>query len=116
MKRGRADGWPQSIDELNAAQSSNTRVEGYGLEVRSVLACLFCGAADFLTLKIMDLALKGDADYAVAGHCEECGRSAEVRVSHDGPSTLGGFVQTGGDDPPEWLTAVLPIRREEPTV
>jgi hypothetical protein len=35
--------------------------------------------------------------------CSECGRSGRSLVQRDASGVRFEFVQTGGDDPPEWL-------------
>lgn len=92
---------PTSLEELNARATANIRIEGYGLEVRTVAACPWCGAPDWATWPVTDFEYKAMQTETT---CSECGRSGKIIVTdHGDGSTSAEIVQTGGDDPPDWL-------------
>jgi hypothetical protein len=98
---------PRDVEELGAAQMANARIEGYGFEVTTVMPCPWCGTADWARLKIAEMTME-PGDYAVKGSCGRCGREGEIRVTRSPGETVGGFVQTGGPDAPEWLQPAPP--------
>lgn len=91
---------PTSAQACAARSDANRRMEGYGAEVSSVEPCPFCGASDFLVLRLGDL--PASADVGHDGLCRLCGREARYVVT----LTLHGMevelVQTGGPPPPAW--------------
>lgn len=89
---------PTTREEYERAFALNTKIEGMGFDVTSILPCPFCAAPDFMPIKIID----APTDMAKAYTCEVCGRSGTNIVTTDGGLSVE-FVQTAGDDPPEWL-------------
>lgn len=91
---------PESMDQLGALTTQNLRVEGYGLDVVTVLPCPFCAAPDWARLPILTTpeAMKTGAT------CGSCGRGAKAEFT-DFPN--GGYqfelVQTSGPDQPDWM-------------
>lgn len=102
---------PTSMDEYNAMFAQNSYVDGFGPEVASHVACPFCAAPNFMTLKPMEMALSDDLTFE--GICEECGRSGRSVMKRDASGSAMNFEQTGGDDPPPWLQPPPPDARPE---
>lgn len=91
---------PQSLDEYNHRYSQNFRVTGFGLDVTNHFPCPFCAAPDWYVVRLLDFGR--DSPNLT---CRHCGRSGQLQYAE----LVGGgshmrFVQTGGDDAPEWLT------------
>ena len=84
---------PATLADLTAAQISN----GSAYDGGAVIACPFCGAANFMTLP---LASNRDA-LAAGATCSECGRSGRYAFAGGivAPGIAYTFVQTGGADP-----------------
>lgn len=93
---------PTNIDEYNKQYLLNCEITGAGFDVGQVLACPFCCAPGFMTMKPMELALSDDAGQENCT-CAECGRSGRNIITREPGETRLEFVQTGGDDPPDWL-------------
>lgn len=93
---------PTNIEEYNKLYVLNCEVKGFGFEVAQTLACPFCCARDFMTLKPIDMAMDDDAGQQECT-CETCGRSGRNIITREPGETRLEFVQTGGDDPPDWL-------------
>jgi hypothetical protein len=98
---------PQNVDEYLGRFRANERCFGYGLDVSMGMPCPFCAAPDFVVYRVVDV----ESAMNKGATCKECGRSARALFTHDGPSTSFEIVQTGGDDPPDWLTPKM--RRHE---
>lgn len=90
---------PQTFEELQARTLQNQRMSGYGLETKMHITCPFCGAPDYAEIRVV--AVQEDASKNAT--CKECGRSTRTEFYRSGPSIRFEIVQTGGDDPPEWL-------------
>lgn len=96
---------PKSKEEYEVRSFQNTYVSGYGLSVKQHFACPFCGAKDWAEARILELV----EEMSKPRRCSECGRSAVIEFSSPSPgATSFSILQTGGDDPPEWV----PIRRK----
>lgn len=86
----------------------NTKIEGFGMEVRQVLACPFCCAPGFMTLWVIKNG-GPSAGLEKGATCEMCKRGAKGIVEHTpGGGTKFEIVQTCGEDPPAYLP---PMRR-----
>lgn len=90
---------PTNREDFERAFVLNTKVEGLGFDVTQILACPFCAAPDFQTVRI----ITAHGDLAKPALCEVCGRAGRMIVVAHGTGTDAEFVQTGGDDPPEWM-------------
>lgn len=90
---------PNSMAEYSERFHNNNKIEGYGTAVKTIAPCPFCAASDWLCMPILDVegALKKGAT------CKECGRSAKAIFKYENGDKSFEIVQTGGDDPPEWL-------------
>lgn len=92
-------------DEYEKRFAENQVIEGYGLETTVHLPCPFCAAPDFIIHKVVE----AEEAYLKGGVCTECGRGAKIEFSVNTPSNKQfEFVQTCGDDPPDYLP---PMRR-----
>jgi hypothetical protein len=91
---------PTSAEECVRRMAANRRLEGYGPDVRAVEACPFCGAADFVVLRIADV-VNGPFPRE-DGLCRSCGRSARFEVRPAGSGVEVELTQTGGPPPPDW--------------
>ncbi len=106
---------PRDAAEYQARFHANSQVGGYGLEVHQHMPCPFCAAPGWATWYIAgELAGKPSLDDQMRAEstCSECGRSGKAIVIRDAHGVSAEFVQTGGDDPPTWLTP--PPRRVTP--
>jgi hypothetical protein len=75
-------------------------IEGYGFgNVYMTSPCPFCAAPGWLKWEMLDVrpAMEKGAT------CSECGRSARAIFKDDHGRAAFEIVQTGGDDPPEYL-------------
>ena len=94
---------PTSQAEYESRFETSSRIEGYGYDVRTVVACYFCGAPGFQTWRIWNT----DEDMQTEATCAECGRSGKAVIDRTPGSVVARFVQTGGPDPDPWV----PIKR-----
>lgn len=90
---------PSSVEEYERLSMANLRYEGYGFDTTMVMPCPFCAAPDFHTV----LLINSHEELAREATCAHCGRSARMLLTSSGGATTGELVQTGGDDPPEWM-------------
>lgn len=93
---------PASYDEYMKRFKLGETVNGYGIDTSVSTPCPFCAAPDFMKFKIMEVqpAMENGAT------CSECGRSARAIVKRESGNISFEIVQTGGDDPPEWLPQI----------
>lgn len=98
---------PQNMEEYRERFAKNEAIEGEGLETRTRMPCPFCGAPDFMVHRVID----SEIHFAKGATCKECGRSAKMVIESTEKGTIFELVQTGGDDPPEWL--IPKMRRVE---
>lgn len=91
---------PHNKEELAARIQKNSRIEGYGLETASHMACPFCGEAEFMRIRVIAAA----DDMEKGGHCEQCDRGARCIVDRTDPNSIQSIlVQTDGPMAPLWL-------------
>jgi hypothetical protein len=90
---------PTSYDEYIERFHSNQRITGYGLATKTHYPCPFCAAPDWMVAWILET----DTAIEKGATCNECGRSAKAIVKQTKGGVTFEFVQTGGDDRPEWL-------------
>lgn len=93
---------PTSPAEYLARTKANTKYSGVGLATMMHVPCPFCGAAEFVVCAVI-----GGAERAFekGATCRECNRGCRAIFTRSAPGSLGfEFVQTGGDEPPDWLT------------
>lgn len=90
---------PTNMEEYTSRFMSNSGVTGYGVETAQIFPCFFCAAPNFMTCKIVNI----EKDMEKGATCLECGRSAKARFFRNGGQITFEFLQTGGDDPPDWL-------------
>lgn len=100
---------PPNKDEYERLYHANTKIEGFGMEVRQVLACPFCCAPGFMTLWVIKNG-GPQAGLAKGATCERCKRGAKGIIKHQGGGVQFEIVQTVGDDPPAYLP---PMRRAD---
>lgn len=93
-----------SIAELNATIEANTTITGFGLDTTMHAPCPFCGAPDFMVYRIID----SREAMAKGGTCTACKRSMRGIVQSNPLQTQVSFVQTGGDDLPDWYEPKVP--------
>lgn len=98
---------PTNAEEYAERFRENQVMTGFGGGVEVHSPCPFCAAADWQIFKIVSM----EDDTALPVTCAECGRTAQILYTHklDGGVHFE-VVQTGGDDPPEWLPGP-PMRR-----
>lgn len=85
----------------------NTKIDGFGMEVRQVLACPFCCAPGWLTVWVIK---NGGPEAAMreGATCGQCGRGSKAIMTRSAGGVSFEFVQTCGEDPPAYLP---PMRR-----
>lgn len=96
---------PTSQDEFIRRFRNNENVTGFGDGTTVHMPCMFCGAADCLVYRILDMTETINRGAV----CGECGRgirglvlqSAEIGVELR-------FFQTVGPDGPDWMTVRVP--------
>ena len=91
---------PHNLAEYHQLFMQRVEIAGSGAGVTTHVPCPFCCAPGFQSLPITDTegAMRREAT------CAECGRSGLCLFDKSEPSvTKFEFVQTGGDDPPDWL-------------
>lgn len=86
-------------EEYEKRFHENAQVTGEGLETTMHMPCPFCAAADFLVHHIIDT----ENAYEGGAVCGECGRGAKAIFTRSEGNTTFEFVQTMGDDPPDFL-------------
>ncbi len=90
---------PKTQAEYNAKCIHNSRASGWGLETKQHFPCPGCAEPDWKVARIIDV----ETDLATDTTCQHCGRSFKVLMDRQNPNSLQfEFVQTGGDDLPEW--------------
>lgn len=106
---------PTTSEEYTARFSLNMRTSGCGVRgVTQHFPCPFCAAPDWYVVKIIDFGPPPNvygATEAGPFTCAECGRSGKFIHNRQPGSVTSEFVQTGGDDPPPFMTP--PPRRVE---
>lgn len=94
---------PENFETYNALMCQRATVSGFGIDgVTQHFPCPFCAAEDWLVVKLIDFAQDHEET------CSACGRSARLVYSKTPDSSSMQVVQTGGDDPPEWLVPAPP--------
>jgi len=92
---------PQNAQEYTRRFNLNQRIEGYGLgNVHIHMPCPFCAAPDFIVYEMLEV----ETAMGVGATCKECERSAKALITAIAGGKSIEIVQTGGDDPPDWLT------------
>lgn len=101
---------PVDAEEYARLSMERTVIDGFGLDVATHAPCPFCAAAEFMVLMPAAGIVPGDdrptlhETLATEHTCSECGRSCRAIVEATTGQTTFEFVQTGGPDPPEWLS------------
>ena len=90
---------PNSHAEYLERFHRNNRVEGFGMDVKCVVPCPFCAAADWMAWPILQVEEKMQE----GATCQECKRSARAIFTYADGGKSFEIVQTGGPDQPEWL-------------
>lgn len=90
---------PGSVEEYERLSTANLRYEGHGFDTTMVIPCPFCAAPDFHRVLIIN----SHEDLSREATCVHCGRSARMLITAAPGVTSGELVQTGGEDPPEWM-------------
>jgi len=90
---------PRTLEQYEKRYAYNTTVDGHGADTATRFACPFCAASGWCVAKILEVEAVLQEEHT----CVHCGRSAKCIVARDGGSMNMKLVQTGGDDPPEWL-------------
>lgn len=105
---------PATLDEYNTRTQRNYEVTGGGLETSNTFPCPFCAAPEWAKVKIVEFGPPlepAGVYYGPEYTCDECGRSGQFRFERgaDGSAAVE-IVQTGGEDPPDYLPA--PTRQD----
>lgn len=107
-KAAKADVKPNGMRAYVKRFHANEYLTGHGESTTTHCPCPFCGAIDWLAMPI----LKTKEALSTGATCGECGRSAKAIFDPIKPHEIKYvMVQTGGDDPPDWL--VPKMRRVE---
>lgn len=94
------DKTPTTHEEYLARTHANTKITGYGMEVRSHYPCPFCAAPNWAEHLLMEMKEVMSKPHI----CSECGRSAKLIFTEAPGSTSFEMVQTGGPPPPAYFT------------
>lgn len=86
-------------EEYEKRYHDNYRLEGFGLDMKVHQPCPFCAASDFHVYRLDQLQEVTSKETI----CKECGRGFRVDWKNDPTTTTGAFVQTCGDDPPDYV-------------
>lgn len=89
---------PTNQTEFNAKAVKNSVTSGYGADVAQHFACPGCAEPDWKVCKILTI----EDDIVQDSVCKHCGRSFKVLLDKNAGQTTFEFVQTGGDDLPDW--------------
>jgi hypothetical protein len=97
---------PANVEDFMERFHKGEKLTGYGIDnVHMTSPCPFCAAPDWMTWDVLDVR----AAMTQGATCKECGRSAKA-IFADAPGSISfELVQTGGNDPPDYL--VPKIRR-----
>lgn len=91
---------PRTLEQYEKRYAYNTVIDGYGADTTTRFACPFCAASGWCAAKILEVEAVLQQEHT----CVHCERSAKCIITRgDGGSMNMKLVQTGGDDPPEWL-------------
>lgn len=93
---------PANQHEYNVRAQQNTKITGFGAETTTVLPCPFCAAPDWMKFPVT-AGLNNYTEQSAPHTCKECGRSGRLIVARSPGEVRSELVQTGGEDPPEWL-------------
>lgn len=89
---------PTSMGEFNERVHRNYAITGYGIDgVTNHFPCPFCGAAEWLVIKLIDYGLE---DHEAT--CEECERTARIVTTRPGDIRQE-FLFVSGPEQPDWL-------------
>lgn len=91
---------PTSAAEYLARTHANSKIAGLGLATTMHVPCPFCAAPDFFVCFVVSM----EKHTEQGATCKECGRGCRAIYTRGPGSVQFEFVQTGGDDPPDWLT------------
>jgi predicted RNA-binding Zn-ribbon protein involved in translation (DUF1610 family) len=90
---------PTNMEEFNAKVMANITSSGYGLETTQHFACPGCAEPDWKLVKVV----QAPEAFAEPSTCKHCGRTFKALVGREDGATSFEFVQTGGDDLPDWM-------------
>jgi hypothetical protein len=90
---------PTNMQEFEALYLTNHQITGYGLDgVTQHFPCPFCAAPEWYVVPLSDF--NQDSPNL---KCDDCGRSAQYQFARADGGAAMEIVQTGGDDPPDFL-------------
>lgn len=91
---------PESQEEFLRRYIAGEKVEGKGVgNVYMTVPCPFCAAPDWLTWELLSV----KEVMGTGATCKECGRGCKAIFNEDSGGVAFEIVQTGGNDPPEWM-------------
>lgn len=90
---------PKTVAEYNEKAARGTRYSGFGVDTMAHAPCPACAEPDFMSWKILEVK-EATARGAV---CAKCGRGFKGLIDESHGGTSIEFVQTQGDDLPEYL-------------
>lgn len=92
---------PANEQEYLKLYQQNHKIDGFGIgNVYNHFPCPFCAAPDWMVTELLQVEAEMQKDHI----CKNCGRSAKAIVTRTSKGVSFEVVQTGGDDPPDWLT------------
>ena len=90
-----------SWDDFNTRFAAAQHIEGFGMDTTMHVPCAFCAAPDFMIYPLLELQTITSRIHI----CKACGRAGKFLYQ---PLPQGGtqmeLVQTGGPNPPAWMT------------
>lgn len=94
---------PKTLDEYNERFTANTDIIGVGSETATLMACPFCAAPAWKRAHVVSF----ESDMGMPTTCSVCGRTCRATFEKESNMTTMRLVQTGGDDPPEYLRRII---------
>jgi hypothetical protein len=97
---------PRSLEEYTERFHKNYSISGMGEDVRISFPCPFCGARDWLEIRLMEFGAHDLAPH----YCVECDRSSRFIFKTTDGGIQAELVQCSGPDAPRWM---VPTPRRE---
>lgn len=98
---------PKNAEEFQKRFATNQHISGWHRDVATHIPCGFCGAAEWLVVKVTDFEHEA---MSKGGVCADCGRGVRAIVTRNAGGVSFELVQFCGDDPPDWMPKPWPRR------
>lgn len=97
---------PTNKAEYEERFALNNKLSGFGVDTTMHMPCPFCAAPDFMVYRIIET----HAALREGGTCVECHRGFRGDVTVTSHGTSCEFVQTCGDDAPDYIPAMRRVK------